>query len=747
MTRRGAFASWIGAALPVAFLVGATWVLWLRFNAPPGTATSKRVVGIARQGDLVNYYVGTIERMARRLAAGEIPLWNPESCSGIPLLATLQAGVFYPGNWLALVAPAHVALSVLAFLHCALGATFAWWLFRSWGCGPFSAACCALLFVFKCCLGQILWPPAAASVVWLPWILLCVEKLCRAPDPRWWAGLALGCAVQILAGFPQYVLYTYFLVAPYAIVRLCVQARAGSHGWRRAAVSATVLGAAILAGVGVAGVQLAPTLELVAESVRSRVLLPAEVHYLNFFAFPHSGAMLASVFDPSRGEIVYEHGARGYLGTAMLLALAVAPVLAWRDPRTWLLLAAGAAALLLSDGYLGPARPLYEAYARLPFVGSLRSPERLRFVAFFCASGLAAIGLVALEAPSPPARRRWLWASALCAAAGVGLGMLWTGHAAALWRLPPALVLLLALGSRIRWLRTAAGPVLALFVAADLALATRPTGSLRRIPVELAHRFHTDRVSLAPEQLDAQRAKAGSDRLELVGFAPAVGAGPSAGLRRASCYEPLIPVQWAELHRRLTGRISRGATLVGLDPETHPTFYDVMSVRRLILPGAAHAVRAVSNDDALPRAFVIDRYRIADRGAAFEHVARGDLDFRRVVILDRDPGFPSREADGAAAHASRIVEDRPERVVVEAEAAADALLVLTDSHYPGWEARVDGERAEILLANGLHRAVAIPAGRHRVVFEYRPRSFRVGVALSLLSLAAVAAVLARSRRS
>ena len=61
------------------------------------------------------------------------------------------------------------------------------------------------------------------------------------------------------------------------------------------------------------------------------------------------------------------------------------------------------------------------------------------------------------------------------------------------------------------------------------------------------------------------------------------------------------------------------------------------------------------------------------------------------------------------------------------------MLVLSDSYYPGWTAQVDGAPSPILRANGLYRAVAIPAGRHQVVFEYRPSSFRNGAWLSAAS--------------
>jgi uncharacterized membrane protein YfhO len=78
----------------------------------------------------------------------------------------------------------------------------------------------------------------------------------------------------------------------------------------------------------------------------------------------------------------------------------------------------------------------------------------------------------------------------------------------------------------------------------------------------------------------------------------------------------------------------------------------------------------------------------------------------------------------------RIADYQPERVVIEVSSRYDGVLVLADSWFPGWEATVDGVSTQILRANLLLRAVAIPAGNHRVVFEYDPASFRLGVFIS-----------------
>ena len=67
-------------------------------------------------------------------------------------------------------------------------------------------------------------------------------------------------------------------------------------------------------------------------------------------------------------------------------------------------------------------------------------------------------------------------------------------------------------------------------------------------------------------------------------------------------------------------------------------------------------------------------------------------------------------------------------------------LVTSDVYYPGWQARIDGKETVLYRADYALRGVVVPAGDHVVFFEYKPRSFRLGALISLLSLLALAAV-------
>src|SRR5262249_3474134 len=118
------------------------------------------------------------------------------------------------------------------------------------------------------------------------------------------------------------------------------------------------------------------------------------------------------------------------------------------------------------------------------------------------------------------------------------------------------------------------------------------------------------------------------------------------------------------------------------------------------------------NPRALPRAFLVNEWQRAD----FEELIRDgwpDVDPRKIVWLEQAPnGLPRGSQTGEPSGTERIISYTNTEVTIETDSPSAALLVLTDVWHPWWRAEVDGARTEILKADVLFRAVAVPAGRH-----------------------------------
>lgn len=152
----------------------------------------------------------------------------------------------------------------------------------------------------------------------------------------------------------------------------------------------------------------------------------------------------------------------------------------------------------------------------------------------------------------------------------------------------------------------------------------------------------------------------------------------------------------------------------------------------------------LENRDAMPRAFLVGQAIVVPPGAdALTLMLEGPFDPRVSALIEGpvppNVSLPSGSQGLRASGIATIASRRPREVVVHVATEQDALLVLSDSWFPGWVARVDGERTALLRANYLFRAVGVPRGNHTVTFSYEPLSVAVGaittVGAALLVLA------------
>lgn len=160
--------------------------------------------------------------------------------------------------------------------------------------------------------------------------------------------------------------------------------------------------------------------------------------------------------------------------------------------------------------------------------------------------------------------------------------------------------------------------------------------------------------------------------------------------------------------------------------------------------------RAVPNEDfdvvenrrSLPRAWVVARAVAASDEESVRAVERGRLeneifDPKHTALVAHLPPGLSSNAHGSAA--VRSVESDG-RMSLDVECDVACLLVTSDAWYPGWRAVVDQVPAPIERVDLALRGVLVPAGRHSVVFRYAPDSLKLGLSITLLSIASVVIV-------
>ena len=754
---------WSDAAV-AAGLVLSVLLLWkLRLMDP----ASQPYRMLSSNGDLYTQIYPMAFRGAAWIRAGHVPLWNPFQYGGHPFLATGIYGVLYPFNFPYLLLPTAAAMEAVVLLHLSAVGVFMYAFARAIDLGRPAATLAAITFIFSgFMVAQSLWfPPAMCAATWLPLALLAIERMVRTRSVTWAVGLGAAVALAFLAGWPQTWLYSIYAIAAYGVMRLGVALRAPAERSHVGHILLLFVLAATLSAGLMAG-QLLPGLELQGLGPRrAGGLSLQQILILGGSTSPRwllDEALRSVPGEPSLASV-------GILAFLLVpLAIFVRPLRAWTYCFA-VLLVFSAGVVMSADS------PIFRLYHALPGMSWFRAPLRILYLQAFAAAALSGIGLELLTAPRPRAalhqRVRLIAMVAAIAAllflataptdlrsrVFLLLGALLTG--AALWTPRPVgrLALAVAIISVVWWnlfSNTVNGFV-------HPYHDTTPFDAERKV-LEFIHAnqgfertyFH------APIPSPPIMAKQGTLReiYSITDYEP-------LSLRRYDRFFHLL--ESTATHRladnTFTGRLNA-------DPAA-PTFglIDLMSVRYIVTakreaqfktdlqkrhrswrvspmsPLLSTKLVLFENQDVLPRAFVAHGIvRAEDEEAALAAITAPGFDPRTTVVLE---GGPPTGADLPAGtmEPARLLRYEPSTVSVEATAARPGYLVLTDTFFPGWTATVDDAPVPILRANYLFRAVAVPAGRHTVTFAYAPRSFALGIGITIASLVIMIVLVVGSR--
>ena len=152
----------------------------------------------------------------------------------------------------------------------------------------------------------------------------------------------------------------------------------------------------------------------------------------------------------------------------------------------------------------------------------------------------------------------------------------------------------------------------------------------------------------------------------------------------------------------------------------------------------AGAFYTYRNPRAWPRAWVAESavFRPTHQEAV---VALAQLGPMADCVLITGPDEPMAELPEGPRPPVEVHDLSPNEVAVRLPGGGGGYLFLADSYAPGWHAYAGDSELSVRTAYVTFRAVAPPRDARSVVFRYEPASFRVGLFIALITLAAVAA--------
>ena len=373
-------------------------LLYLGPTLPPFT-------GNVRMGsDIISQYYPSLQLERSIIRQGHLPLWNPYSFGGAPLMANMQrAAFFYPVTLLYAAMRVSAAIPWVQAMHLLLAAVGMYLLLFEYTRNRWAGFFAAIGWSFGCffanriLMGHL---PQLEVCAYLPLLMVLLERLMAARRlSRYSVGLGVTLALTVFAGYPE----SLFMSAIVPILRYAAEV-AHRLLLRRAKVETEIAPllingvVATLIALGLSAIQLLPAFELIGYSARVHtdwsVVRGRSMPFINLstFALPDFLGSIARR-NAVQGSPIGEMAC--YAGVPTLLLALGAPLLrSLRTDRTMrfyfgLLLLS----ILLS---LGGDTPVYRLFFALPGFHQVAAPMRWVFLVAFALPVLAGLSVHSL---------------------------------------------------------------------------------------------------------------------------------------------------------------------------------------------------------------------------------------------------------------------------------------------------------------------------------------------------------------
>lgn len=620
--------------------------------------------------DVPEQYWPDLVLLCRNLHTGQMPYWSELDRGGYAYYADPQAAPYHPLNWAICAASGpspsiHWATArVIAGFLIAMTTTHFWLRRSSWTKSPTGAP----LMHSACAVGGALFATApfmrhnwelnlTLAFAWMPLILAATDQLLQAPSRQSASALALSIGLVAWTGSPPALWLAVSFTALYFAASVLLQWKR----WRARINMISLLSHCTLAALLTASLTLVILLPGALLSARS-------VQADQTFSSIADGALTITQL---RAFLQPQPGNHLYVGPLVLLGALAGLTQKQTRPMTLAMLAIGTLAVLLA---LGDHTPLFHlAYDYAPGVSHFRLPHRYEAWLGPIAALLFALGASSLQAK---------WQSQ------TGMWVRWG------W-VPVALTVHLALVSQ-------------------------------RLPEE---RHSREGQFPCADQTDALLAAIPEhDARVFDEFALGCRSGTRMGHRDFRGYQdPLM----LHAYERVLAQLATDPNLLrqfgvryaltsphflhGWDHHYLPRPEVLTSMPQARSIYADGARRIIDLGEPIPDVyFATGRHveLVSSREEALERVRR--LAPSSVAIVESNRG------SSLSTNSESVDVTITPSGAYELTTTSPGWLVINGTYDEGWTAMVDGTPSPVVRANGLVRAVQVPAGTHIVTLRYAP---------------------------
>ncbi len=553
----------------------------------------------------------------------------------------------------------------------------------------------------------------------MPWILLTTVRFAEHPSKWWGILLAVFISQQIFAGFPQATFITLLCAAVFTVYNSPSKLHLLSTFFRFSLVG--------ILGLGLSMAQLLPSYEFLQQTgaaggfsgqTSTYFSLPP-LHLVSLIAPYTFGNPRMGTYPPFNefdGSIFWENTAYiGYLPLALLLFLLKERQRLSVKQKKYLRIVAY---LLIGAAFLmfGSHSPFYFIFSIWPF-NLFRAPSRFLWVFLFALVTVSMGGAhIFLEYTKRFRAVTWITAIVLF----LNLGLMWWYW----WGYHPY-------ESANAWI---AAPESAMHVKNQEVTYSLGIGSLH-------NKFFLKTGWTSMEPYRWLRNSLDPSSTTLWGITTnSVYAGRF--LHRQSVLDSLFQ---EEIRMNTTDATISATGKKMLDTYSIGTIISALPIKTTLLPGPkqltfadSYTLDVFENPTALPRAYIATQTALANTAEDAKEVFASQAFIPgQTVILEK---ALTLSGSGSAGLVEQVQDQPLRKQFTITNNYREGMLIVDQTYYPGWEAKIDGINAEIIPANIRQQGIIIPPGDHEVAVAYRPRMFYIGALISLILHCAIGVV-------
>lgn len=702
------------------------------------------------------------------IKTGIFPGWNPLMFGGYPLLGNIQLGILNPTNLLYFFFPNYLAWGWQILSQPLAAAIFTYLFLRSLKLSKLSSVFGALAYSFTGFnLIWMEWGVHGFATAFLPFMLFCSVKYFDQNKLFFGPLISIVICLQIFSGYPQVVLYSLAVLLFFVLFNFNFNLK-----------KLIFFGLWIFLGFGLSAIQLLPTIELFNLSQRKTETLSVGQSYLpwkyliSFFAPDFFGNQTTGNF---WGQGDYTNTV-GYSGLIVFILAMNSLFICKKDKSVKFFILCFLFSLLFA---LPITAFLLTKFKMFAGQGAMAA-TRVLFICNFSLAFLAAFSFDRLwkEPKSNTNLLRTLYLP-LIILGGVYLGCFlaikkfillsplatdpFSADILGLWMrnlrvglrnliLPSLLIfgtaVMFVLAIKIKKIKN-----FCLFFVCITGVLELFRFGWKFIPfVEPKLIFPSTPVIDFLKKQDGIFRVDGGDAIPMNMLS-------AYGLESLSAYDPMYPLQTARfLSLADNGQID--------NPKSRYGKIDTLNSPLVDLANICYVLSVKRDEQSKPdsKGLIGGQFRLEKFKPVFEDktvvVLKNNQCFERVW-LTRQYG----EAESPEAIAGKITDpktdlkttiylekklsEKIEKTALEKNEKVDwrlnlpgekqfdvvvnkpSIIFIADSYYPGWQAIIDNEKAEVYRADFVFQAVVVPGGKHLVKLVYKPESIELGFKISL----------------